>query len=169
MLVEYDKGHGNWKAMRRTMINKCAESKALRKAFPQQLGGLYTQEEFSPDVTKVISVEPEAPKAPIEPTWYRIENATKEQSLFMSKRGEYIEALGAWCVERELEPRELEKLAPYKTTLEEIEARKAQSAALIAQVEPVGEPQKVEREETPLEKAKKRVTKMLEGTGHEVI
>jgi len=170
MLSEYDKGHGNWKTMRRVMINKCAESVALRKGFPQQLGGLYTEEEYQPDARPIeeaaVVVEP---LKPVEPTFYRIEAPTKEQTLFMSKRGEYVESLGAWCVKRELEPRELEKLAPYKTTLEEIEARKAQSAALIAQVEPVGEPQKVEREETPLEKAKKRVTKMLEGTDHEVI
>jgi len=118
-----------------------------------------------------IDVTPVAPIVikPVEPTFYRIEAPTKEQTLFMSKRGEYVESLGAWCVSRELEPRELEKLSPYKVTLEDLEAQKAQSAALIAQVEPVGEPRKVEREETPLEKAKKRVTKMLEGTGHEVI
>lgn len=170
MLSEYDKKHGNWGTMKRVMINKCAESVALRKAFPQQLGGLYTEEEYQPEVRPVeeaaVVVEP---LKLVEPTFYRIENATKEQSLFMSKRGEYVESLGAWCVKKELEPREIEKLAPYKTTLEEIEATKAQAAAVAAQIEPVGEPQKVEREETPLEKAKKRVTKMLEGTDHEVI
>jgi phage recombination protein Bet len=46
MLSEYDKGHGNWKTMRRVMITKCAESIALRKAFPQELNGIYTQEEM---------------------------------------------------------------------------------------------------------------------------
>lgn len=49
MLAEYDKGHGNWKSMRRIMITKCAESIALRKAFPQELNGLYTQEEMPTD------------------------------------------------------------------------------------------------------------------------
>lgn len=48
-LKEYDKGVGNWKSMKRVMINKCAESVALRKAFPQELNGLYTQEEMPHD------------------------------------------------------------------------------------------------------------------------
>lgn len=160
-----------WDSKPSIMIAKVAKSIALREAFPQELGGTFTEDEYGEEeAIEVAAVSvPVEPKAPVAPTFYRIENATREQSLFMQKRGEYVESLGAWCVKRELEPRELEKLAPYKTTLEEIEARKAQSAALIAQVEPVGEPQKVEREETPLEKAKKRVTKMLEGTDHEVI
>lgn len=46
MVAEYDKKFGNWKTMRRVMILKCAESVALRAAFPQQLNGLYTTEEM---------------------------------------------------------------------------------------------------------------------------
>ena len=169
-MKEYGKESPTWRQMPRVMLTKVAKSIAIREAFPQQLNGLYTEDEFQPDAKPMreaaVVVEP---LKPVEPTWYRIENETKGQTLFMSKRGKFIESLGAWCVEIELEPREIEKLAPYRTTLEEIEARKAQSAALIAQVEPVGEPQKVEREETPLEKAKKRVEKMLEGIHDEVI
>lgn len=44
--AEYNKGHGNWKIMPRVMILKCAESIALRKAFPQELNGTYTAEEM---------------------------------------------------------------------------------------------------------------------------
>lgn len=44
--AEYNKGHGNWKTMPRVMILKCAESIALRKAFPQELNGTYTAEEM---------------------------------------------------------------------------------------------------------------------------
>ena len=155
------------------MLEKVAKARGHRETFPQRLANVYEPAELdggdlveeviaSPSVAPIVVKE-------IEPTFYRIEAPTKEQTLFMSKRGEYVQELGAWCVKKELEPREIEKLAPYKTTLEEIEATKAQAAAVAAQVEPVGEPQKVEREETPLEKAKKRVSKMMEGTPHEVI
>lgn len=35
----------NWKDMPCTMLEKCSEAKALRKAFPEELGGTYTEEE----------------------------------------------------------------------------------------------------------------------------
>lgn len=45
-MEEYAKPYGNWKTMPRVMISKCAESMALRKAFPQELNGLYSTEEM---------------------------------------------------------------------------------------------------------------------------
>ena len=61
MLNEYDKKQGNWKTMNRVMIVKCAESVALRKAFPQQLNGLYTAEEMPKEFATP------SPKIPISP------------------------------------------------------------------------------------------------------
>ncbi len=68
MLEEYDKSRtedkypvkGIWRTMKRIMIVKCAESLGLRKAFPQELNGMYTAEEMphefsQPKETVVVS------------------------------------------------------------------------------------------------------------------
>lgn len=45
-LAEYSTGKGPWAKMPETMIGKVAEAAALRMAFPDQLGGMYTKEEM---------------------------------------------------------------------------------------------------------------------------
>lgn len=66
MLSEYDKSEPDrdsvWKKMRRMMIMKCAKSVGLREALPQQLNGLYTQEEMPAEYSAA-----QAPSAPPEP------------------------------------------------------------------------------------------------------
>lgn len=45
-LEEYNTGNGPWRKMPETMIKKVAEAAALRMAFPDDLGGIYVNEEM---------------------------------------------------------------------------------------------------------------------------
>jgi phage recombination protein Bet len=57
LFSEYDTGLGLWKTKPATMIQKTAESQALRKAFPNSFTGLYTYEEMGDENPDTIHVE----------------------------------------------------------------------------------------------------------------
>jgi phage recombination protein Bet len=60
-LSEYNTSKGNWTKMPETMIKKVAEAAALRMAFPDDLGGIYTKEEMDQAEIGVPRVFPDQP------------------------------------------------------------------------------------------------------------
>lgn len=53
LLAEYSTGRGPWQKMPAAMVQKVAEAGALRMAFPDELGGVYAQEEMDQATSQV--------------------------------------------------------------------------------------------------------------------
>ncbi len=53
--AEYAQQQGLWSKMPKTMLAKCAEAKALRKGWPDELGGVYSPEEMDQAATTELS------------------------------------------------------------------------------------------------------------------
>jgi phage recombination protein Bet len=69
-MQEYNTGKAQWSKMPETMIKKVAEAAALRMAFPDDLGGIYSQEEMDqaePHVSHTARPLVEPPKPNVSP------------------------------------------------------------------------------------------------------
>lgn len=58
-MEEYNKKQSTWNAMPATMIRKVALVNALREAFPEDLGNMYTEDDGGEAFNRVIDVVPE--------------------------------------------------------------------------------------------------------------
>lgn len=74
-LSEYNTGKGNWAKMPATMIRKVAVTHALREAFPEDMAGLYGEEEMSRASEPQVGGDGlyEAPRADVRPQQHQDE------------------------------------------------------------------------------------------------
>jgi phage recombination protein Bet len=74
-----------WKKMPHTMLAKVAEALALRKAYPQDLSGLYTGDEMQQVETKVVSGPEEGEKQLLRKLVYESDLTAEEKEQTMAE------------------------------------------------------------------------------------
>lgn len=113
LMSEFGKETPIWKQMPSVMLTKVAKSIAIREAFPQELAGIYTEEEMprefslpvSKDDASVTSLN-ESVDSNGDPVFYNVPGITASQSTWMRQQGaEWNEQTGTWIAPRDLGPR----------------------------------------------------------------
>lgn len=111
-MAEYAKPSPIWKQMPSVMLAKCAKSLAIREAFIQELGGLYTAEEMpttyaqpaevvNAETGEIVEVEAKPKRSRIQKTFYDVRTLAEDQQekaveYLKANVCEYNETLGVW-------------------------------------------------------------------------
>lgn len=121
-LKEYGAGSPIWNKMPETMLKKCAESAALRMAFPEDLSGLYSDDEMS---------QADNPAPPMRDPYLQnvgasTINTPAQQDTYKADKKAVGERIKAKREAMELDPEQLQaligkKLNPNRMTLTELE------------------------------------------------
>lgn len=93
-LREFSKGQSTWNAMPATMIRKTAIVNALREAFPQNLGAMYTEEEQQPvDVGSNNNADEKTSQALDKISNMQADAKTETETVEQPKEQEIIDAI----------------------------------------------------------------------------
>jgi phage recombination protein Bet len=114
-LSEYNSGRGQWSKMPETMIKKVAEASALRMAFADDLGGLYSDDEMEQVQLREVSSSGQTARAQAvisshEPEMIEIEEPDLDECLHEAKDedvGEYLIPIG-----KQLKGKRLKDVSP---------------------------------------------------------
>lgn len=87
---EYTTNRDNWVKLAETMIAKVAEAHALRKAFPQDLSGIYTTDEMEQAKRDENKPSKPAPKMITKPQIKKINELMKQKDVSVQKLKEVV-------------------------------------------------------------------------------
>ncbi|MBQ6411172.1 MAG: phage recombination protein Bet [Atopobiaceae bacterium] len=153
---EYSTGKSNWTRIPATMIRKVAITHALREAFPEDLGGLYGEEEMEqavdPDptpaqavVTESATVQPTKPERParLEALRQLFKEAKAEGILIQDKQDPDAGLMGWIHAKYGCEPDELgdEQIAECEAYVRQVIADKRIERQVIAYKRSMSAPQ----------------------------